>query len=92
MCIIFLITLFLSDFHNIIGAATRRFAPVQKPYLLHYRSYKHFVDSDFIDDISAAPFHVAEIFDDVSDMTWFTSNLISDIVDDHAPIKTKLNY
>ena len=80
----------LSDFHNIVGAATRRFAPIRKPYLLNYRSYKHFDDTEFTHDISAAPFHVAEIFDDVHDMAWFTSKLISDIVDDHAPMKSKL--
>ena len=33
-------SMFLSDFHNIIGAATRRFAPVRKHYSLQYRSLK----------------------------------------------------
>ena len=79
----------LSDFHNIVGAATRRFAPVRSPYLLQYRSFKNFEDIQFLKDISDAPFHVAEKFDDVSDMAWFTSTIISGIVNDHAPMKTK---
>ena len=29
----------LSDFHNILGAATKRFAPSQKPRIIHYRSF-----------------------------------------------------
>ena len=37
----------LSDHHNIIGAATRRFAPKQKQRKLFYRSYKHFNELDF---------------------------------------------
>ena len=40
--------------------------------------------------MSCAPFHVADIFDDVDDMAWYTSTLISDIVNHHAPIKSKL--
>ena len=79
----------LSDFHNVVGAATRRYAPARKSYPIHYRSFKNFDDTHFINDISAAPFHVAEIFDDVSDMAWFTSNLITEITDVHAPTKTK---
>ena len=80
---------YLSDFHNIIGASTRRFAPVRKPYLLQYRSYKHFSDPMFLQDLSVAPFHVAEVFDDVNDMAWFTSKIISNVIDHHAPLKTK---
>ena len=30
-----------------------------------------------------------DIFDDVDDMAWFTSTLIRDVIDDHAPIRTK---
>ena len=79
----------LSDFHNIIGAATRRYAPARKPYQIKYRSFKNFDDIAYTNDISAAPFHVAEIFDDVNDIAWFTSTLIAEITDIHAPIKTK---
>ena len=83
-------TFCLSDFHNIIGAATRRFAPVRKPYILHYRSYKRFTDADFLYDMSIAPYHVAEIFNDINDTAWHTNSLVSSIIDVHAPIKTKI--
>ena len=36
-----------------------------------------------------APFHVMNIFDDADDMAWYTSALLSDVVDSHAPIKSK---
>ena len=39
--------------------------------------------------MSSAPFHVAEIFDDVDDMAWYSSTLITDVVDFHAPMKSK---
>lgn len=79
----------LSDFHNIIGAATRRFAPSMIPRCIFYRSYKHFDESRYINDIAAAPFHVSDIFDNVEDVAWFSSKLISDVIDDHAPIRSK---
>ena len=34
------------------------------------------------------PFHVAEIFDDIHDSFDFTNKLISDVVNEHAPLKT----
>ena len=40
--------------------------------------------------MSTAPFHVAEIFDDVDDMAWYTNTLISNIINVHAPMKVKL--
>ena len=72
-----------------IGAATKRFAPSQNPRKINYRSFHHFNDSDFLYDVSSVPFHVAEIFDDVDDMAWYTSTLIIDVVDFHAPMKSK---
>ena len=80
----------LSDFHNIIGGSTKRFAPSRKPRKIVYRSYKNFSDSHFLQDIDSAPFHVGDIFDDVDDMTWFTSALITDIVNAHGPVKSKI--
>ena len=78
----------LSDVHN-IDAATKRFAPSQKPHRISYRSSNYFNDSDFLCDMSSAPCYVAEIFDDVDYMAWYTSTLITYIVDFHAPVKSK---
>ena len=79
----------LSDFHNMIGAATRRFAPSSKPFPIKYRSYRRFEESQFLYDLQSAPFHVADIFDDIEDRAWYTSNLLSFTLDSHAPMKTK---
>ena len=64
----------LGDVHNIVGAATKRFDPSQKPKKNNHRSFKHFNDADFLYDMSCAPFHVADIFDDVDDMAWYTKH------------------
>ena len=80
----------LSDHHNIIGAVTRRFAPSLKPHRIYYRSYKHFCEEKYLHDINCAPFHVADIFDDIDDMAWFHSSLIRTIIDENAPIKSKI--
>ena len=31
-----------------------------------------------------------EIFDEADDMAWYTSTLIRDVIDTHAPVKSKL--
>ena len=80
----------LSDFHNFIGAATKKYAPTAEPRKIIYRSYKNFNDLQFIDDVFSAPFHVAKIIDDVDGASWFTSSLLNDIIDYHAPCKTKV--
>ena len=58
--------------------------------LFIYKSYKNFDDTDFCKTVLSSPFHVGEIFDDVEDMAWFTSKLLSDIIDEYAPMKRKL--
>ena len=79
----------LSDFHNFVGTATKKFAPLLKPRKITYRSYKKFNESDFAYDIQTAPFHVMDIFDDPEDMAWYTSSLLGNIIDTHAPVKTR---
>ena len=80
----------ISDFHNIIGAATKCFAPSQKPRIIRYRSYKNFSESEFVNSVASAPFHVMDIFDEISDMAWYTSALLRTIIDEHAPWKLEL--
>ena len=72
----------MSDFHNITCASTKLFVPKTSGSAFQYRSYKIFDDSQFKKDLMQVPFHVAEIFDD------FTNKLISDVVNEHAPLKT----
>ena len=59
-------------------------------FKIFYRSYKHFNECDFTNDIATAPFHVAYIFDDVDDTAWFHASLIKNIIDSHAPVKTEI--
>ena len=33
---------------------------------------------------------MSEIFNDINDMAWFQSKLLLDIINEHAPIKTKI--
>ena len=80
----------LSDFHNFVGAATKKHMPLTEPRKIIYRSYKNFDDDAFIKDVTSAPFNVARIFDDVHDASWFTSSLLNDVIDHHAPCKSKL--
>ena len=80
----------LSDFHNIVGGATKQYAPFEKPRKIYYRSYKNFDDNEFIRDISNVPLHVGEIFDDIDDLSWFTSSLLIDVINEHAPVKSKI--
>ena len=61
-----------------------------KPRKIFYRSYKHFCEADYLTDLSFAPFHVADIFDDIGDIAWFSSSLIRNVIDAHAPVKSKI--
>ena len=48
------------------------------------------MESVYKSDIDSAHFHVCHVFDDVGDMAWFTNELLSDIVNHHAPVKQKM--
>ena len=79
----------VSDFHNFVGANTERFAPLYQPRVIYNRSYKYFDDDIFVEHVSSIPFHVAEIFDDVDDMPWFTGKLLLDTIEEHARVRCK---
>ena len=38
-------------------------------------------------DLSAAPFHIMDIFDDPDDMLHVFESLYNDILDEHSPLK-----
>ena len=80
----------LSDWHNFICITSKLFAPHKKPYVIRYRSFKNFVDEYFIRDL----YHLLESFNsDISDdiNTCFKKVVVclNDIVNFHAPLKTK---
>ena len=84
------VTCGFSDWHNIVGCVTKIHMPRQHPTRIFYRSYKKFDDEQFCRDISYIPFHVCTIFDDIDDQYDMYTKLLTDVVDEHAPIKTKI--
>ena len=79
----------LSDFHNLVGVATRLAKPKSKPNKIVYRSFKHFSEEKYLQDLEMTPFHIANVFDDVDDIMWAHDTLFADIVNEHAPLKCK---
>ena len=57
--------------------------------MITYRSYRKFDDDIFKRDIAHAPFHVAEIFDDLDDKFWFYETLSNELLNSHAPLKKR---
>ena len=79
----------ISDCHNLVGGITKMNAPKTVPRKIVYRSYKNFDENNFNIDLSMAPFHVCEIFEDPSDQLWFQNKLLNDVIEVHAPLKNK---
>ena len=55
-----------------------------------YRSYKTFDEAEFREDVGRIPFHAAYVFDDVDDIYWAHEWLLTDVINEHAPIKNGL--
>lgn len=79
----------LSDWHNVIAIATKLKIPKPRNTVIKYRSFKKFNLEDYQRDISFIPFQVMDIFDDIDDKYWFFNCLVSEVVNDHTPIKTR---
>ena len=79
----------LSDCHSMVLWATKLKVSVKRDRMVTYRSYKNFNELDYLYQLSTAPFHVAEIFESVDDSYWFFNKLLTDIVDEHAPVKCR---
>ena len=79
----------ISDFHHLVGIATKMHVQMSGFRTIRYRSYKRFNHDNYINDLNSAPFHVSNIFYDVDDKMWFHDALLRQIIDEHAPLKTK---
>ncbi len=79
----------LSDFHNLVCTSSKFHVNAYKSTTFNYRSYKHFNANSFINDISLVPYQVIDIFDDVDDSYWLWNELTLQVVNDHAPIKSR---
>ncbi len=78
-----------SDWHNMVGCVTKLHVPPQKPVKITYRSYKNFDPDLFKGEVSHIPFQVCNVFDDVSDQYWAQRLLITDVLNEHAPLKQR---
>lgn len=51
------------------------------------RSYKNFDDEKFTQDLSEAPWHVGEVFNDLEDHVYYRNTLMPNIIDENLPLK-----
>ena len=79
----------VSDGHSMITVISRKTMPKLMPKDVTYRSYKTFNTDSFRNDFSMLPLSICDIFDDPSDALWAQETLIRDILDEHAPLKSK---
>ena len=79
----------LSDFHNLVCTSTKFHIAPLRATTFTYRSYKHFDVNSFVDDISRIPYHIIDIFDDIDDSYWLWNELTMQVINVHAPIKTR---
>ena len=79
----------ISDWHNMIRVAIRGAAARVNTQSTKYRSYKNFDQGAFNDDIGQIPIHAAYAFEDVDDIYLAHERLLSDVIDQHAPIKER---
>ncbi len=56
---------------------------------IFYRSYKHFGETVFMDEVSNIPFSICDVFDEVDDNYWLYSKLFSEVLDEYAPLKNR---
>ena len=78
----------LSDFHGLVLTLMKTHIPRLKPKVIKYRSYKKFEPEKFLQDVKDIDFK-----EDLNDADSFYENISSafrEIVDRHAPLKTKL--
>lgn len=80
----------ISDWHNLVGVVVKGATARVEKRRIKYRSFKNFDEKDFSEDVSRIPFHAAYVFDDVDDIYWAHEMLLTDIIDEHAPIKERL--
>ncbi len=80
----------LSDTHHLVYGVLRTGFTKDGPRRVCYRSFKNFNVDNYNADVAQAPFHVMEIFEDIDDFTWFYDKMHRDILDSHAPLKSRI--
>ena len=49
-----------------------------------------FEEKEFSDDVGRIPFHAAYVFDDIDDIYWPHELLLTDVINEHGPIKERV--
>jgi hypothetical protein len=73
-----------------VGCVTRLSYPKRKPFTISYRSYKDFIEEDFKKDVQLIPSQICSIFEDVDDQYWAFKTMYCQILDEHAPMKSRI--
>lgn len=78
----------ISDFHNLICAATRVDAPVHTKKKILYRSFKKFNEELFICDVKRTRMEAFQTLS-IDDQLYEYMSHLKHIIDKHAPMKTR---
>ena len=62
--------------------------PATQPALITHRTFKNFSEASFAADLSCVPWSVIDIFDDPDDKVEIFNLMFTNVLDDHAPVKT----
>ena len=54
-----------------------------------YRCLKKIEEKRLQNEIASAPLQITEIFDDIDDVCWAQEKLLTEIIDEHIPIKER---
>ena len=79
----------LSDCHNMVYAVLKAHISRAKTTQITYRSYKHFNEFLFLEELKYVPLHLVDYIDDVNEAYACFSSLLTAVLDKHAPLKTK---
>ena len=80
----------VSDWHNLKGVVVKGATTRVEKRHTKYRSYKNFDGTVFGEDVGRIPFQAANVFDDIDDVYWAHEWLLTDIINEHAPVKERV--
>ena len=79
----------LSDIHLLVSCVIKNTVKQKRNEKTTYRSFKTLDETALLRDIENAPLHVADIFDDIDDVCWAHEKLLSEVIDEHIPVKER---
>ena len=79
----------LSDVHRLVACVMKNTVKQKRNGKTTYRSFKNLDETALLRDIENAPLHIADIFDDIDDICWAHEKLLSEVIDEHIPVKER---